>query len=60
MADNYMDHDRTEPASDQEKGGWFPSSPKFKQKYSEKPIDYRMELAAYRGTPPSSPERSRR
>ncbi|GFY74527.1 transposon Tf2-6 polyprotein [Trichonephila inaurata madagascariensis] len=59
MAANYMDHDRLENTSDQE-DGWFPDSSKYKSKYDEKPVDYRMELAAYRGTPPSSPERKRR
>ncbi|GFX27996.1 uncharacterized protein TNCV_773801 [Trichonephila clavipes] len=59
MAANYVDHDRLENTSDQE-DGWFPDSQKYKSKYDEKPVDYRMELAAYRGTPPSSPERKKR
>ncbi|GFT43534.1 transposon Tf2-6 polyprotein [Nephila pilipes] len=59
MAANYMDHDQLENTSDQE-DGWVPDSTKYKSKYEDKPVDYRMELAAYRGTPPSSPERKRR
>ncbi|CAL1263969.1 unnamed protein product [Larinioides sclopetarius] len=59
MAANYMDPDRIDDESDEE-DGWFPGSPKYKSKYNDKPVDYRMELEAYRGTPPSSPERKRR
>ncbi|XP_055944802.1 titin-like isoform X2 [Argiope bruennichi] len=59
MAANYLDPDRIDDESEEE-DGWFPGSPKYKSKYNDKPVDYRMELEAYRGTPPSSPERKRR
>lgn len=53
-----MDHDRAENNPDQNEG-WFARSPKHKKSES-KPIDYRNELEAYRGTPPSSPDRKKR
>nr|XP_042898175.1 zinc finger CCCH domain-containing protein 6 isoform X2 [Parasteatoda tepidariorum] len=55
---NFIDHDRTENNPDQNES-WFVKSPKHK-KSDSKPIDYRNELEAYRGTPPSSPDRKKR
>ncbi|XP_035226114.1 uncharacterized protein LOC118198527 isoform X3 [Stegodyphus dumicola] len=59
LAAKYMDHDQILDNSDQE-DGWYPSPSKYKPKFEEKPIDYRMELAAYRGTPPSSPDHKKK
>ncbi|GIY91046.1 uncharacterized protein CEXT_748251 [Caerostris extrusa] len=56
MAAKYMDPDRLKGAPDHD-DGWVTGSPKRRSKYSDRPIDYRTELEAYRGSPDSSPER---
>lgn len=56
----YLDHDRYENNSDHDDGWYSPTRKSKSSKYDSKPIDYRKELEAYRGTPPSSPDSKHR